>query len=103
MRAYALLTLEIAAVALAQAPVPCPPVSLNEAQVLQLVRDRVPEGRIAQFVSACHIAFFPTSEILVRLANAGATSTVLEALRQDDRSEEHNSELQSLKQLVCRL
>jgi len=67
----------------AQAPVPCPPAALTEAQVLQLLKDRVPDGRIVQFAGACHIGFFPSSEILDRLANAGATPPVLEALRQD--------------------
>ena len=70
-------------VAQAQAPVPCPPAALTEPQVLQLLKDRVPEGRIVQFVGACHIGFFPTSEILDRLASAGATPPVLETLRQD--------------------
>jgi formylglycine-generating enzyme required for sulfatase activity len=83
MRAVALLTLAFAAVAQAQAPVPCPPASLTESQVLQLVKDRVPDGRIVQVVGACHIGFFPASGILDRLAEAGASETVLEAVRQD--------------------
>jgi formylglycine-generating enzyme required for sulfatase activity len=70
-------------VAQAQAPVPCPQAALTEAPVLQLIKDRVPDGRIVQFVGACHIGFFPASEILDRLSRAGATPPVLEALRQD--------------------
>jgi formylglycine-generating enzyme required for sulfatase activity len=50
---------------------------------LQLIKDRVPDGRIVQFVDACHIGFFPATEILDRLANAGASPAVLGALRQD--------------------
>jgi len=83
MRAVALLTLAVAAAARAQAPVPCPLAALTEAQVLQLVRDRVPEGRIVQFIGACHIGFFPATEVLDRLAGAGASAAILEALRQD--------------------
>src|ERR1017187_9534483 len=70
-------------VAQAQAPVPCPPAALTEPQVLQLLKDHVPEGRIVQFVGACHIGFFPASEILDSMASAGASPAVLEALRQD--------------------
>src|ERR1035441_10212422 len=63
-----------------QAPVPCPPAPLTEAQVLQLVKDRVPEARIVQFVDACHIAWV-TPEVLGRLRDGGATDAVLAAVR----------------------
>jgi formylglycine-generating enzyme required for sulfatase activity len=83
MRAVALLTFAVAAIAQAQAPVPCPPAALTESKVLQIIRDRLPDGRIVQFVGTCHIAFFPATEILDRFAAAGASPAVLEALRQD--------------------
>ena len=80
MRAIALLTLAVAAVAQAQAPVPCPPAPLTEAQVLQLIKDRVPEGRIVQFVDTCRVGAV-TTEMLGRLRAGGATEAVLAAVR----------------------
>ena len=67
-------------VAQAQAPVPCPPAALTEAQVLQLVMDRVPEGRIVQIVNTCRVGAV-TLEMLTRLRSGGATEAVVAAVR----------------------
>src|ERR1017187_2368240 len=76
-----LITLLLAVVhAQAQAPVPCPPAPMTEAQVLQLVKDHVQEGRIVQFVSACHVASV-TPEMLRRLRASGATDGLVAAVR----------------------
>jgi formylglycine-generating enzyme required for sulfatase activity len=64
----------------AQAPVPCPPAALTESQVLQLVKDRVPEGRIVQIVGTCRVDSV-TREMLARLRTGGATEAVLAAVR----------------------
>jgi len=73
----------LAVSALGQAPVPCPSAALTETQVMELVKGHIPDGRIVQIVSTCHIGFFPTTDVLGGLQGAGATVPVLEALRQD--------------------
>src|ERR1035438_6301786 len=65
----------------AQAPVPCPPAALTETQVLQLVKDRVPDGRIMQIVGTCRIGFAVTPEALGQLRAGGATDGVVAAVR----------------------
>jgi formylglycine-generating enzyme required for sulfatase activity len=65
----------------AQTPVPCPPAALTEPQVLQMVKDHLPDGRIVQIVGTCRIGFAVTPEALGRLRAGGATEAVVAAVR----------------------
>jgi formylglycine-generating enzyme required for sulfatase activity len=77
---WAVLALAAAGEVAGQAPIRCPG-PLSEAQLLDLVKGRVPEPRVRQYVATCGIGFALTAETERRLRAAGATQAILDLLR----------------------
>jgi len=55
--------------------------SLSEEQVTTLVKGKVAEGRVRQFIASCGLKFVADEKAVKRLKAAGATAAELEALR----------------------
>ena len=68
------------------APVNCPPVALTDAQVLDLVKGGLPEGRVAQIVATCHVGFLPANELLERMSQRGVSEAILRDVIKDGYS-----------------
>jgi len=67
--------------AAASAQVPCPTGPLTEEQLTTLVKGKVPEGRVRQFIASCGLKFAADEGAVKRLKAAGATAAELAALR----------------------
>src|SRR2546428_7512880 len=66
----------------AQRPVKCPPAPLSEAQVVELVRERVQERRMVKIVRACGVGFTVNNQALDTLRAVGLSQPVLNVLRE---------------------
>ena len=78
LRAVVLASVLLAA---ASGEVPCPTGPLSEDQLTTLVKGKVAEGRVRQFITSCGLNFVADDAAVRRLKAAGATAAELEALR----------------------
>ena len=83
MKIWILLLLVSYAQAQTTVPVKCPLAALTEAQVSDLVKGGVPEGRVVQIISTCHVGFNPSSEAFERVSNSGVPESILDAVIRD--------------------
>jgi formylglycine-generating enzyme required for sulfatase activity len=75
------VVLALVLLAAASGQVPCPTGPLSEAQLTTLVKGKVAEVRVRQFITSCGLEFVADGAAVNRLKAAGATAAELEAVR----------------------
>ena len=85
MRIIKGVVLTLVLLAAASGQVPCPTGPLSEEQLTTLVKGKVAEVRVRQFIASCGLKFVADGGAVRRLKAAGATTAELEALRRAKR------------------